>query len=94
MLNGNRRVHDDPGFGRCLKLREQETILFWRLVWKFRDANPLEPWAEASPATVPPAEANITAHNGEVRPQKAAPWDLSLPTSGEKQKKNLGGCRK
>jgi hypothetical protein len=31
MLDGNRRVHEERGFGKCLKLRERETALLWRL---------------------------------------------------------------
>ena len=32
VLNGNRRVHKEPQFGRCLKLGEMATALFLRLV--------------------------------------------------------------
>jgi hypothetical protein len=48
VLNGIARVHDDPGFGRCLKLEKRETTLFWRLVWKLRDANHFEQGAEGA----------------------------------------------
>jgi hypothetical protein len=48
VLNGIARVHEEPGFGRCLKLEKRETTLFWRLVWKLRDANHFEQGADAS----------------------------------------------
>jgi len=32
VLDGSRRVHEEPGFGRCLKLRPDETAWFSRLV--------------------------------------------------------------
>jgi len=71
VLNGDRRVHDDPGFGRCLKLREQESTLFWRLVWKLREVNPLEPEAETS-LTAGPPEPDAPPAPKETRPQEAA----------------------
>lgn len=38
VLDGSRRVHEEPGFGRCLKLRADETARFSRLVelWRAR----------------------------------------------------------
>ncbi|MCL4502357.1 MAG: hypothetical protein M1438_10985 [Deltaproteobacteria bacterium] len=32
VLDGSRRVHEEPGFGRCLKLRPEETARFSRLL--------------------------------------------------------------
>jgi len=90
VLNENKRVHEDPGFGRCLKLREQEATLFWRLVWKLRDANPLEPGTKAYPASAPPAEANIPAHKEEIRPQETATEELPQATLGREAEEEPG----
>jgi hypothetical protein len=84
VLNGIARVHDDPGFGRCLKLEERETTLFWRLVWKLRDAEPLESRPEA-PLKKSHPEHNTPPAFEETHPQEAAVEDLS------KHKPSTGG---
>ena len=88
VLNGDKRVHDEPGFGRCMKLVELETTLFWRLVWKLRDAEPLESRADASLKESPP-ESGTHSFFKETNPQEAAAEDLSKPrpsTGGDAEK--------
>lgn len=64
VLDGSHRVHEEPGFGRCLKLREEETAKFWQLVRLWR-GEPAEPSA---------ASALLDeAHHPEDSPEKEAP---------------------
>jgi Putative helicase len=48
VLDGTRRVHEEPGFGRCLKLRLDETNRFFRLVelWCVRPSEKTESLGE------------------------------------------------
>jgi hypothetical protein len=88
ILNWIARVHEDPGFGGCLKLEERETTRFWRLVWKLQDAEPLEVRADASLKESPP-EPGAPPSFEETHPQEAAVEDLSKhkpPTGGDAEK--------
>jgi conjugal transfer pilus assembly protein TraI len=69
VLDGNRRVHEEPGFGKCLKLQERETALLWLLVRFLGEANSLE-----SGVDVPLAGENTDHHKDgftETHPQEA-----------------------
>jgi hypothetical protein len=58
VLDGSRRVHEEPGFGRCLKLRADETARFLRLVelWRSRPSEEMDSQEEEED-TVTKAEA-------------------------------------
>jgi len=90
MLNGIKRVHIEPGFGKCLKLRERETILFWRLVRLLEESGTPEPGADATLPNCAPVGAN-DAPPSEATPQQASPANspppepLLTPESEEKQ---------
>jgi hypothetical protein len=59
VLNGSRRVHEEPGFGKCLKLRERETALFWRLVWYLGKEKPDEEEPETGASSAEPEGGHI-----------------------------------
>lgn len=77
-LNGIKRVHIDPGFGKCLKLRKRETILFWRLVRLLGESGTPEPGADASLPDGAPVGA-IDAPPPEATPPQASPADSPPP---------------
>ncbi|MEW6657348.1 MAG: TraI domain-containing protein [Thermodesulfobacteriota bacterium] len=89
VLNGTSRVHIEPGFGKCMKLKEGETLLFWRLVWVLGEAKSPEAEASAGPAAagapVPaPAEEVQTPFHEEPDPPEEVPRDiLSLAAKDE-----------
>jgi len=65
VLNGTSRVHAEPGFGRCLKLVERETAMFWRLIWFYGLDKPLEPESAAPIEEETPAGPNEAQPPGE-----------------------------
>lgn len=85
VLNGNRRVHEDSEFGRCLRLREQETTLFWQLVGRLEEAMFIEPGAEVSlEDTLSMVNAPLLSR--EARPSEALAGDSPrFPASPEEE---------
>ncbi|MHB8068764.1 MAG: MobH family relaxase [Desulfobaccales bacterium] len=79
VLNGRRRVHEEPGFGKCLKLRELETSLFWRLVWLLGETQPITPGPEAPMLADIPEAANESGLRRETHPEKTSPSDQPSP---------------
>lgn len=75
VLNGSRRVHEEPGFGRCLKLRERETALFWRLVGVLVETKSPEPGLDAPFAGEALVAANEAQTLRETHPQETAATD-------------------
>jgi len=74
VLDGSRRVHEEPIFGRCLKLRPDETARFFRLVdlWHSRSSEKTESQAEEkSTETRAEAAPKVTNEPG---------WVLELST--------------
>lgn len=72
VLDGSRRrVHDEPGFGRCLKLREGETKLFLRLVWALEHATSSEPEAQSEPPSADAPSPEIGVMSPEKTPSSS-----------------------
>ncbi len=65
VLNGSRRYHEEPGFGKCLKLRERETTLFWQMVWALghsKETDPEPPTVSLASDTALPENEAIALH--------------------------------
>lgn len=76
VLNGSRRVHEEQGFGRCLKLQERETAVFWRLVRFLGTENPN---TGEFPTCEAPAAPEGGRHAVEPHPQETATGAPSSP---------------